>query len=76
MLSSDMNSLGLGCDVGGTFTDAVLMDGRVVCAAKTLTTAPDPFPGIVEAVRTAILTPQIGESLHEGLHCCVPAFPF
>ena len=39
-------TLKLGIDTGGTYTDAVLVDGanRVVASAKCLATAPIAFP--------------------------------
>lgn len=46
----------LGIDIGGTFTDLVLLDessGRLRYG-KTLTTYPDPTPGIVEGVRSVM----------------------
>ena len=46
-------SLRIGIDVGGTNTDAAVVndDGQVVTAAKVATT-PEPFDGIREALRT------------------------
>ena len=44
----------IGIDVGGTNTDAVLMDGtRVLAAVKTATT-PDVTSGIVMALRSLV----------------------
>jgi len=42
----------LGIDIGGTFTDLVLLDGSAgsLRFGKTLTTYPDPTPGIVTGV--------------------------
>lgn len=41
----------LGIDVGGTFTDAVLVkDGRIICAAKTQTTKEDVGKGLLTAL--------------------------
>jgi len=42
------DSLRLGIDTGGTYTDAVLLseDGSVVCAAKSLTTHQELSHGI------------------------------
>jgi N-methylhydantoinase A len=44
----------LGVDVGGTFTDAVLVDGGRIVTAKSPTTPADQSQGVVAAVRTAL----------------------
>jgi N-methylhydantoinase A/oxoprolinase/acetone carboxylase beta subunit len=44
----------LGVDVGGTFTDAVIFDGRTLHTAKAPTTADDPSRGVLEAVDRAL----------------------
>lgn len=47
----------LGCDTGGTYTDAVVVEAaghRVVAAAKALTTKGDLAIGVTEAIRNAI----------------------
>ena len=47
----------LGIDIGGTFTDLVLLDeatGRMVFG-KTLTTYPDPAEGILNGVRQIVI---------------------
>jgi N-methylhydantoinase A len=44
----------LGVDVGGTFTDAVLYDGREVHTAKAPTTPDDQSRGVVSAVDAAL----------------------
>jgi N-methylhydantoinase A len=44
----------LGVDVGGTFTDAVVFDGRDLHTAKATTTPEDQSQGVVDAV-TAVL---------------------
>jgi N-methylhydantoinase A len=44
----------LGVDVGGTFTDAVLYDGRAVHTAKAPTTPDDPSRGVLEAVDSVL----------------------
>jgi N-methylhydantoinase A len=44
----------LGVDVGGTFTDAALLDGDRLITAKTPTTPSDQSRGVVEAVRAAL----------------------
>src|SRR5262249_58265387 len=45
------NSMGTGCDVGGTNTDAVLMDGTDVLAEVKAVTTRDFTAGIVGALR-------------------------
>src|SRR5882762_2489319 len=53
----------LGVDVGGTFTDAVLVaDGRVV-AAKSPTTPDDQSAGVLEAVRAVLA--RAGRTAHD-----------
>ncbi len=44
----------LGVDVGGTFTDAVLIDGDVVVTAKSPTTPQDQSLGVLAAVEAAL----------------------
>ena len=44
----------LGVDVGGTNTDAVLMDGATLIASSKLPTTPDVSDGIVGAIRSAL----------------------
>jgi N-methylhydantoinase A/oxoprolinase/acetone carboxylase beta subunit len=44
----------LGVDVGGTFTDAVLVDGDRVVTAKTATTPDDQSGGVLRAVREVL----------------------
>jgi N-methylhydantoinase A len=44
----------LGVDVGGTFTDAVLFDGRGLFTAKAPTTPDDQSRGVVAAVETVL----------------------
>jgi N-methylhydantoinase A/oxoprolinase/acetone carboxylase beta subunit len=57
--SSSLRELWLGLDTGGTYTDAVLLEGghNVVASAKALTTREDLAVGLAEAIR-AIL-PQL-----------------
>jgi len=45
----------LGVDVGGTFTDAVLVDGERVHTAKLPTTPADQSQGVIAAVREVLL---------------------
>ena len=44
----------LGVDVGGTFTDAVLFDGRLLHTAKAPTTPEDQSRGVLAAVEAAL----------------------
>ncbi|MDX6726589.1 MAG: N-methylhydantoinase, partial [Baekduia sp.] len=44
----------LGVDVGGTFTDAVLVDGGRLITAKAPTTPHDQSRGVLDAVRAAL----------------------
>jgi N-methylhydantoinase A len=44
----------LGVDVGGTFTDAVVVDGDRVATAKAPSTPEDQSEGVMEAVRAAL----------------------
>ena len=60
-----MKDLRLGVDVGGTNTDAVVVDGmgRIVAETKTATT-PEPIDGIVAAM-TAVID-QLDDTAHLG----------
>jgi N-methylhydantoinase A len=44
----------LGVDVGGTFTDAVLVDGELIHTAKTPTTPDDQSAGVIAAVEEVL----------------------
>ena len=70
-----MKDLRLGVDVGGTNTDAVVVDGagRIVAETKTATT-PEPIDGIVAAM-TAVIdqlddanTARQGDAGHDAPH--------
>ncbi|GAA1553315.1 hydantoinase/oxoprolinase family protein [Kribbella sancticallisti] len=50
----------IGIDVGGTNTDAVLMDGRTVRAATKQATSPDVTAGVVEALRVLLAGSGVG----------------
>src|SRR5271154_4388436 len=55
--------LWLGLDTGGTFTDAVILEGgRVVASAKSLTTPWDLAIGIAKAVRAVLDLLPVGAS--------------
>ena len=49
-------SLRLAVDIGGTFTDTVLIEGadRVIASTKTLTTHENPADGAMEGVQRAL----------------------
>jgi len=53
----------LGVDVGGTFTDAALLDGDRLLSAKSPTTPADQSEGVVSAIRVRIslIDPTKGE---------------
>src|SRR5215467_5270687 len=61
----------LGVDVGGTFTDAVLLDGEAVHTAKLPTTPSDQSVGVIGAVeavlRKAGAEPAAVESFAHGM---------
>ena len=50
-------ALRLAIDIGGTFTDTVLVDGdgRILATAKTPTTSPEPALGALEGARHALI---------------------
>lgn len=53
---SDQSNLRLAVDIGGTFTDTVLIEGadRVIASTKTLTTHENPADGAMEGVQRAL----------------------
>ena len=59
----------IGIDVGGTNTDAALMDGRSVVASVKTPTTPDVTTGIVEALRSIIDQDLAAKSLARGPVC-------
>ncbi|MDA5194015.1 hydantoinase/oxoprolinase family protein [Govanella unica] len=50
----------IGVDVGGTNTDAVLMDGRTVVAATKSPTTEDVSSGIISAITTVMTESKVG----------------
>lgn len=56
----------IGVDVGGTNTDAVLMDGGDLLAKANLPTTPDVTSGIVEALKN-VLTQRPPEGTVDGV---------
>ena len=50
----------LGVDVGGTFTDAVLYDGRSLYSAKAPTTPDDQSAGVLAAIAAALERAGVG----------------
>jgi N-methylhydantoinase A len=61
----------LGVDVGGTFTDAVLLDGETVHTAKLPTTPEDQSVGVIRAVEAVLeragAEPAMVESFAHGM---------
>ncbi len=68
--AADKRGCALGIDIGGTFTDLVLLDAQagMLYFGKTLTTYPDPTGGILNGVET--LLHQYGKSM-SGVHTLV-----
>jgi N-methylhydantoinase A len=65
------NSTRIGIDVGGTFTDATLIDGTTgrVYSAKAFTTPRDRSLGVIDAIRAVIAEAGIdAESVGEVVH--------
>lgn len=61
----------LGCDIGGTFTDFVLLDDRTgeLTINKCLTTPKDPSDAVEQGVRElAVRVPEFVEKLDEVIH--------
>ncbi|MEA2307840.1 MAG: N-methylhydantoinase, partial [Thermoleophilaceae bacterium] len=50
----------LGVDVGGTFTDAALLDGDRLVTAKAPSTPEDQSEGVIAAVRAALDRAEAG----------------
>src|SRR5919106_5086168 len=61
----------LGVDVGGTFTDAVLYDGRALHTAKAPTTPADQSEGVIDAIQEVLARasaePDAVESFSHGM---------
>ncbi len=61
----------LGCDIGGTFTDFVLLDDKTgqIRTGKCLTTPRDPSDAVEQGIRTLeVTTPGFVPKLHELIH--------
>lgn len=61
----------LGCDIGGTFTDFVLLDqgSGALYTHKQLTTAHDPAQAFIEGVGTLLArVPQAAEAIQDVVH--------
>ncbi len=61
----------LGCDIGGTFTDFVLLDDKTgqIKTGKCLTTPRDPSDAVEQGIRTLeTATPGFVPKLHELIH--------
>jgi N-methylhydantoinase A len=56
----------LGVDVGGTFTDAVVFDGRALHTAKAPTTPEDPSEGVLAAIDSVLEKADAAPSELEG----------
>jgi N-methylhydantoinase A len=56
----------LGVDVGGTFTDAVLYDGRELHTAKAPTTPADQSRGVIDAVEAVLARAGTGAGSVDG----------
>ena len=56
----------LGVDVGGTFTDAVVFDGRALHTAKAPTTPEDQSRGVLAAVEAALAAGAYGARMTGG----------
>src|SRR5882724_6473206 len=57
----------IGVDVGGTNTDAVLLQGRTVLASHKAPTSPDVGTGIVEAIKDVLLQGAVPASAVAGV---------
>ncbi|MFI6900303.1 hydantoinase/oxoprolinase N-terminal domain-containing protein [Nonomuraea sp. NPDC050394] len=57
----------VGIDVGGTHTDAVLMDGTTVLASIKTATTPDVMGGIVAALEQLLASPGVDRSAIDGV---------
>ena len=67
-LSDRVTTARIGVDIGGTFTDLVLLqEGRVTAVAKTLTTPDDPSRAVADAVER-ILPAAGGADVVEVVH--------
>lgn len=66
-----MSEFALSIDIGGTFTDIVILDsssGRIE-VAKTLTTYPDPSQGVLEGVQSLFARARVsGSSFSRVIH--------
>ncbi len=69
-----MNQLRIGIDVGGTNTDAVVVDeqGEIIAATKAATTL-DPFDGIREAMSKVLVGVEKSEITQAMLGTTHPA---
>lgn len=57
----------VGVDIGGTFTDLVLLrEGSVAAVAKTLTTPADPSVAVAEGVERLLAAAGAGQGVSEG----------
>jgi N-methylhydantoinase A len=67
--------LRLAVDIGGTFTDATLIDAetRAVRRAKVLTTQTDPSQGFLESIKRLLTTPDDYRSVHYIVHATTVA---
>ncbi len=61
MATDQVSDYALGIDIGGTFTDVVLLeaDSGILEVAKTLTTNPDPSNGVLDGLRSLFARVEI-----------------
>ena len=66
MATASERPLVVGVDVGGTNTDAVVLEGRNVLSQSKCLTTPDVTTGVIRAVRSAVTALETGEQAAGG----------